>query len=122
MSMTRKEFLRSVVGAGVGVASIAALAACGDDGGSAVDAGNTCTTPSTAIGTNHGHTMVTVSLADVEAGVAKTYDLGAGTAAHTHTVMVTAQQFMQIKEGRTLNIESSNSGAHTHTVTIMCVS
>lgn len=120
MSMTRNEFLRSVLGVGVGAATVALVAGCGDDGAATADAGNTCTSPANQIGTNHGHTL-TITLADVDAAVAKTYDI-TGTAGHAHTLTITPQQFMQIKEGRTLNIESSNGLAHTHTITVMCVS
>lgn len=119
--MTRNEFLRSLVGVGVGAAGIAALASCGDDGGSAVDAApNNCTTPATQIGGNHGHT-ITVALPDVDAGVAKTYDIS-GSGGHAHNVTISATQFTQIKNGQTLNITSTSGGGHTHMVTIMCVS
>ncbi|MGE0401587.1 MAG: hypothetical protein AB7T06_33105 [Kofleriaceae bacterium] len=120
--MTRKEFLRSVVGVGVGAASIAALAACGDDGGSSTaDAAPAeCTTPTNSITSNHGHVLM-VSLADVNAGMAKTYDL-TGTANHSHSLMVTAAQFQQLKDGQTLNLTSTSGGGHTHNVSVQCVS
>jgi hypothetical protein len=119
MTMTRKEFLRSVVGVGVGAA---ALAACGDDGGSAtVDAApEECTTPTNQIGSNHGH-MLTVTFAEVDAGAAKTYDI-TGTADHSHNLSISAAQMAQIKSGQTLNITSTSGSAHTHTVTIQCIS
>jgi len=123
MTMTRKEFLRSVVGAGVGALGVAAIAGCGGDdgGGGSVDApAVACTTPASAIGTNHGHT-ITVTLADVNAAADKTYDI-TGSSPHAHSVMVTAAQFTQIKNGQTLNITSSSGGGHTHVVTVMCVS
>lgn len=116
--MTRKEFLRSVVGVGVGAA---ALAACGDDGGSTtVDAARECTTPTNQIGSNHGHTL-TVTFAEVDAGMAKTYDI-TGSADHSHNLSISAAQMAQIKSGQTLNITSTSGSAHTHTVTIQCVS
>ena len=104
----------------VGACSFA-FAGCGDDGGSSpADApATTCTTPATQISDNHQHT-ITVTLADVNAMANKTYDITGG-ADHSHTVMVTAAQFGQIKNGQTLNITSTSSG-HSHTVTIMCVS
>lgn len=123
MSMTRKQFLRTLVGAGIGVAGVATLAACGDDGGGPVDAAPTvCTTPNTVIQTNHAgaaHVM-TVSLADVNAGADKTYDI-MGASLHTHSVTITAAQFTQIKNGQTLALTSTSGGAHTHAVTVMCV-
>jgi hypothetical protein len=122
MTMTRKEFLRSVVGAGVGAVGVAALVGCGgDDGGGSVDApAAACTTPTSAIGTNHGHT-ITVSLTDVNAAADKTYDI-TGSSPHAHSVTVTAAQFAQIKGGTTLMITSTSGAGHTHAVTVMCVS
>src|SRR5678810_22211 len=122
MTMTRKEFLRTLVGAGVGAAGVAAIAGCGDDGGGmAADAPPpTCASPAAVIGSNHGHVMM-VSMADVTAGAAKTYNI-MGTALHDHTVMVTAAQFQMIKGGASLNIQSSSDGTHSHTVTVMCPS
>lgn len=120
MTMTRKQFLRTVVGAGIGAAGIAALASCGvSDGGGTPDAsGGTCTTPSAAIGSNHGHVMV-VALADVTAGIAKDYDI-TGTAGHTHTVTVSASNMATLKTGGTVMVQSSSANAHTHAVTVMC--
>jgi len=122
MTMTRKDFLRSIVGAGLGVASVAVIAGCGgDDGGGSVDAPAAgCTTPTSAIASNHGHT-ITVSLTDVNAGVDKTYDI-TGTSAHTHMVTVTAADFTAIKAGTTRMVTSTTGGGHTHAVTVMCVS
>lgn len=122
MTMTRKEFLRTLVGAGVGVAGVAALAGCGGDdgGGTTADAPPpSCASPAAAIDANHGHVMM-VSMADVTAGVAKTYNI-MGTSTHDHTVMITAAQFAQLKNGGTLTLTSSNT-LHTHTVTVMCPS
>ena len=119
---TRKEFLRSLLGIGAGTVAIAFISGCGDDGGgSAIDAaGSTCTTPATQIESNHGH-AIAITLADVDAAAAKTYDIK-GAADHMHNVTVSATQFGQIKNGQTLNITSTSNGAHTHMVTIMCVS
>lgn len=119
MSMTRQQFLRTLVGAGIGAAGIATLAACGDDGGGTPDAaGGSCTTPTTTIGSNHGHVMM-VTKAEVDAAVAKTYDI-TGTGGHSHTVMVSAANFATLAGGGTLTITSSSSGAHTHDVVVMC--
>ncbi len=120
--MTRKEFLRSVVGIGVGAASIAALGACGDDGGSSTaDAAPAeCTTPTNSITSNHGHVLM-VSLADVNAGAAKTYDIS-GSADHGHNLTISAAQFQQIKDGQTLNLTSTSGGGHTHNVSVQCIS
>jgi hypothetical protein len=119
MSMSRKQFLRTLVGAGIGVAGVATLAACGDDGGGTPDAaGGSCTTPTATIGSNHGHTM-TVAKAEVTAGVAKSYDI-TGAGGHTHTVMVSAANFVTLAGGGTVTITSSSGNAHTHDVVVMC--
>lgn len=123
MTMTRKDFLRSLVGVGVGAAGVAALASCGGDdgGGGGTDApAAACTTPATAISANHGH-IINVTLADVDGGADKTYPI-MGSAPHAHSVTITAAQFTQIKNGQTLNLTSTSGGGHTHTITVMCVS
>ena len=122
MTMTRKQFLRSVLGLGVGAVGIAAIAGCGDDGGggSTPDAANVCTAPVAVIGTNHGHT-ISVPLADVTAAAEKSYDISGG-GGHAHSVTISAAQFAQIASGQTLNLTSTAGGGHTHTVTVMCVS
>ena len=121
MKMTRRQFLGTAV---VG----AAAAACGgsDDGnGGTPDAPMTaknCTTNGTTatIGTNHGHTL-TVSAADVMAGVDKTYDI-TGSADHAHMVTVTAANFTSLKNNPSgsVMLTSTSGGAHTHSVTILC--
>lgn len=126
MTMTRKQFLRSILGVGVGALGVATIAGCGGDSdGGGTDAGvdapaASCTTPTASIASNHGH-AITVSLADVNAGVDKTYDI-TGSSGHAHQVTVTAAQFGQIKAGQTLNLTSTSGGGHTHGVTVMCVS
>jgi hypothetical protein len=119
MTMTRKEFLRTLVGASVGAAGVVAIVGCGDDGGGATPdaAPLTCATSSAVIAGNHGH-VIMVTMADINAGAAKTYNI-MGTALHDHTVMVTAAQFASLKTG-TLSVTSSSDGTHSHTITVMC--
>ena len=118
MSMTRKQFLRTIVGTSIGVAGVATLAACGGDDGPADAPGGTCTTPSATIGGNHGHTM-TVTKAEVTAATAKTYDI-TGAGVHTHTVTVSAANFASLAVGGTLTITSTTANAHSHDVVVMC--
>jgi len=120
MTMTRKDFLRTLVGAGVGAAGVAALAGCGDDGGAKTPdaAPLTCASPATVIGGNHGHVMM-VTMADVTAMANKTYNI-MGTALHDHTVNITQAQYAQLKANGTISVESSSDGTHTHTITVMC--
>jgi hypothetical protein len=119
MSMTRKEFLGTLIGAG------AVLAGCGGDDGGTVDSGGSqrnCALNGTTntIDNNHGH-VLTVLKSDVTAGVEKTYDI-MGTATHTHSVTVTAANFatLQSNANGSVMITSTSGGAHTHTVTIIC--
>src|SRR5262245_5087141 len=123
MSLTRKEFLSSMVSAAAGLAGVAVLAACGDDGGN-VDAGGSavnCVANGTAvtIGGNHGHVLV-VSKDDVYNAAEKIYNIK-GSSSHEHTVKITAAQFMMLKANMTLstNIEPDSTG-HPHAITVMC--
>jgi len=119
MSMTRKEFLGTMLGA----AGAVALAGCGGDDGASADAkAKSCTMNGTnvTIDANHGHVMM-VSMADVMAGVDKTYDI-MGSAIHTHSVTVTAANFatLQNNPSGSVMVTSSVSSAHSHGITILC--
>ena len=85
----------------------------------------TCATPMANIGTNHptGPHAMTVSMADVTAGVDKIYDI-MGTSLHTHSVTVTAAEFAELKATGTTMSTSTSGGAvaHTHVVTVTCAS
>jgi hypothetical protein len=113
MSMTRKEFLGTMFG----VAGVAVLAGCGGD-----EEGGDCAMSTADIAANHGHTL-TVSAADVTAGVDKTYDI-AGSAGHSHNVTITAANFATLKAtaNASLMVTSTSGGTtpHTHVVTITC--
>jgi hypothetical protein len=120
--MTRKEFLRSIAGAGVGAAAVAAVAGCSDDGEGPADAPPpSCTMDGTSaeIANNHGHTM-SVPKEDVVAGAEKTYQIQ-GTSGHPHTVVVTAAMFTMLQNNTRVMVTSSNDAGHTHVVTITCV-
>jgi hypothetical protein len=122
-SLTRKQFLRVVIrGSAAGLAGGGLLAACGGDDGGGVDApvaSGDCLQNGTtvAIAANHGH-VLTVPLADVQAGTPQTYDIR-GTALHTHSVTLTAAHFSQLAMNRTVTI-STQLGDHIHSVTIGC--
>jgi len=129
MTMTRKEFLGSVVKLAATAGGAAVLAACGSSGGTTVDAAThldttatSCTNNGTVdtIASNHGHVLM-VSKADVVAGVDKTYDI-MGTATHTHSVTVTAAMFTMLKNDTTQMTMSTFDAAntHQHTITIAC--
>lgn len=93
-------------------------AATGDSGSDGSVA--SCSTVSTLIGANHGHTL-TVPAADVAAGVEKSYTLTTnGT--HSHTLLVTAAEFATLATGASVVKDSATSPSpgHEHTVTLMC--
>ena len=120
MSMTRKEFLGTVLGA----AGAAALAGCGGDDGGGADSSvqRSCATNGTAItiDANHGHVLMVTS-SDVNAGADKTYDI-TGTALHSHMVTVTAADFarLQSNANASVMVTSTLGSAHTHSITILC--
>jgi hypothetical protein len=121
--MNRQEFLRSAVGLGLG---ISALAACGsddggDDGGKDAPGARDCLMNGTnaQIGQNHGHTL-SVSVADLTAGVDKTYGI-TGSSGHSHQVTITAAMFTMLKANTGISVTSSSGGGHTHTVTVACL-
>ncbi|MCS6799767.1 MAG: hypothetical protein NZ898_14840 [Myxococcota bacterium] len=91
-----------------------------DDASMAMEGGGgtSCTSPSVTIGDNHGHEM-TVTAADVEAGVEKTYGIQ-GTSRHPHTVTLTAAHFADLRAGRTVMVRSSTDAAHAHDITVRC--
>jgi hypothetical protein len=143
-SLSRAEFLRLTFG---GAAAALTFAACGggatpqvdaapddvDAGGGSPDAaggpdaapGSPDATPASclddggvvAIGGNHGHAL-TVSVADIEAAVDKTYDIQ-GDSGHNHTVTLTAAHFAMLADGTSIQVTSSNAG-HIHSVTVSC--
>lgn len=117
--ITRQTFLRIVTVAASSVA--AGAAACGDsettDDGTD---GPSCGKVNATISANHSH-VLGIAPGDVTAGVEKTYDIK-GSAAHSHMVTVTAEQFQQLAAGQTITIESTRAGApdHLHSCSIIC--
>jgi hypothetical protein len=111
MKTSRLSFVRGSVG--VCVAGVL-TAACGGDDESEGD-GASCTT---AIAMNHGHSMQ-VTAADIDAGAAKTYDIK-GSATHSHTVALTADDFKDLTPGSVFSLTSSVDAGHSHDVTITC--
>lgn len=67
------------------------------------------------VGTNHGH-VFNVPLADVKAGVEKTYDI-TGSASHPHTVTLTVDQLKRVAAGEVVRTPSTLTG-HLHRLLI----
>jgi hypothetical protein len=117
MKITRRTFLGTAV---VGAAAAACGGSGGDDGPGGTGKDCVVNGATTQISSNHGH-VITVSTADVMAGVDKTYDI-MGTALHTHSVTVTAANFASLMNNPdgSVMVTSTTSDAHQHTVTILC--
>ncbi|MEJ7602660.1 MAG: hypothetical protein WKG01_32520 [Kofleriaceae bacterium] len=131
--VTRKQFLFSMLGIGAG----AFVMACkkGDDEGTAdaaqgpadaprstvdgstTDGQSACGSTTTSISANHGH-AVAIPVADIEAGVTKTYDI-TGSSDHDHSITVTAAMFTTLKGGTMIRV-TSFGGNHPHDVTVTC--
>ena len=95
----------------------------GGGSGAGGSAGGTSAKPMTTISSDPKH-MMTVSQADVTAGVDKTYNI-MGTSTHDHTVVVTAAMFTMLGKGMTVMATSSNelpagTAHHTHMITVKC--
>jgi hypothetical protein len=137
MDLTRSEFLRLLAGTGIGTLGLSALGACdgsdaknpdaspGNPDAPKVDAAIDAPPPNcmqngtaVTIANNHGHSM-TVSKADVMAGVPKDYNIK-GVSAHPHTVTVTAAMFALLQQNMEATATSSTDDGHPHNITIKC--
>jgi len=131
--MKRKTFLQKIAGAFLMAIPAYALVNCSSsDGGSSSNpyndgngnpdpnAGADCLTYGTIVNIagNHGHSL-TVSVADINAGVDKTYNI-AGSADHPHEVTVTAANFNSLKSNSQISIVSTTGNSHNHNVTVSC--
>lgn len=68
--------------------------------------------------TNQGHVLV-VTEEDVVAGVEKTYDIQ-GSANHTHSVTITANNFIQLQNNQQISLNTTSGDGHIHNITIVC--
>lgn len=136
MPTSRRDLLGQMAGLLVGATLGRTLAGCGDDDGSSppVDAGPdggtpdsgplpdggfACDAPATNIVGNHGHVM-TVSMADVDAGVMKIYDIS-GSSGHFHEVTLTPTHFATLQAAGAIMV-TSTGGPHDHDVMVTCAS
>jgi len=119
MQISRKQFLMSGLAALGAVELVGGVSGCGSDDGAAAG-GHDCKSENALVDirNNHGH-QLTVSVADVAAGQAKTYDIR-GTAAHTHSVTLSGEHFTKLKSGGQVLVDSTSDGVHLHTVTVRC--
>ncbi len=115
-SLSRREVLVLLGGA-----SVAITAACGGGGSSSptspssnppVSAGDK---EASSISANHGHTAV-IKSAELQAGGGLTLNIR-GNANHPHSLALSADEVVSIRNGGRVSKESSNDEGHTHTVT-----
>lgn len=113
MSISRKDFLAGLGG----TVTLLVIGACGgdDDADDAGGGGGGCR--STAITTNHGHS-VSIPTADLDSTSAKTYSIR-GSATHEHTITLGPADFTKLKAGDSVSTTSSLT-THEHTVTLSC--
>ncbi len=122
IQLTRKDFLRLGAGAATLVIVLSGCDEEDSDGqadGAGTGEGGDCTGDGTAqIASTHGHGL-TVPHADIEAGEGKDYDI-TGSAAHSHSIMLTANHMADLAAGMSVTVVSTSGGGHTHQVTITC--
>ncbi len=126
--MDRKTFIEKTLGVMLVAIPAYTIIGCSssDDGGGGPDdnpnngGASNCVDNGTlsSISANHGHTL-TVPVADVQAGSAKSYSIQ-GTSAHDHMVTLTAANFSSLQSNTSISVESTNDDGHTHSVTVRC--
>ncbi len=112
MSITKRSLFRGSVGL---CAAGVLTAACGGGDDDDTSGGGAC---KTQIAANHGHSL-SISGADKMAGAAKDYDIK-GSADHSHTVSLGADDFADLNGGTVVVVQSSTNAGHSHDVTITC--
>jgi hypothetical protein len=92
----------------------------GDAGaGGFADAGGTCTSVVEVVN-DHTH-VLTVPLSDVEIGYKEApYLLEDGGAGHTHSLTITAYDFLYLQAGTVSVMTSSTDAGHAHQCTVTC--
>ena len=116
-SISRREFTLDwalAMLAGVAIT----ITGCGSDSPSSPTSGGGGTTSgdvSGVVSANHGH-IATVVAARITAAAAFDLDI-MGTATHTHTVSLTANQVQQIGSRQQVTVVSTTDSGHNHTVT-----
>ncbi len=124
--MNRRVFLARVLGLFVVYpATVAVVSACGGKSNSGGSSGEKsdgdCSTgaPTNYTNQSHFHREVTLSAAEIDAAVPKEYTL-LRPGDHSHTVTLTAQDFVKLQAGMLLPLVSNSTNAHTHTLEIRC--
>lgn len=93
-------------------------------GGTSTTQGGDCKVNGTAVYIQDLHTpnhTLTIPAADVVAGVQKTYLLVDNGSGHTHTITVTAADFITLQNNLGIVEVSTADAGHTHNLTINCL-
>jgi len=122
--MDRKTFIRKTAGALLLAVLAYALLSCSSSSDDSIKQLPTSNNPDcqangtiSDIGNNHGHS-VTVSKADVIAGVRKLYNFTGGS--HSHMWVFTDDMFTILKGNGQVSNATSTIENHRHPVTISC--
>ncbi len=107
----------------LGGASVVITAACGGGGGGSSPTSPTTPAPTagagdkeaTSISANHGHVAI-IRSAELQAGGALSLNI-TGSANHPHTLALSGDEVVSIRNGGRVSKTSSNDDGHTHTVT-----
>jgi hypothetical protein len=118
-TLDRREFTRrSLLAMFSGVAITISGCGGGGDGGPSGPDGTPTPNAGDKVGSiaaNHGHTAVITS-GQLTAGGALSLTFQ-GSATHTHSVELTPEEVVSIRDGRRVSKESTSVEAHDHTVT-----
>ncbi len=119
--MNRRDFVLRLAGGCAAVPLTLKLVACGEDdnnNNSNNNNSNSCSTVSSQIENNHGHTLI-VSIADITAGAQKSFDI-TGSSAHPHEITLTAAHFATLAGGGSVTVDSTTDASHSHEVVVSC--
>ncbi|MGE0764499.1 MAG: hypothetical protein AB7N80_14580 [Bdellovibrionales bacterium] len=126
----RRDFFKLSIETVAGLIGLQAiLTACGGSGGyggggsPAAGQGGNCLGNGTVVSVGNPHSptnhVVTISQADVAAGVQQTYTLTDNGTGHTHQVTLSAADFASLQNNQGVQVFSTGGG-HTHLVTVNC--
>ncbi len=129
--MNRRNFLLNTLRLSFVSSGYLLLNACGGSGGggygggsnTATGQGGNCLANGTLVSIQVVHVpnhTLTIPAADVAAGVAKNYALEDNGSGHTHTVLITAADFMSLQANNGVMEVSTLTAGHTHNVTVNC--
>ncbi len=118
--MNRRDFFIRIGGTALAVPVAFKLGACGDDNPDMDPDAARQLTCNAEIVNPHGH-VLTVTQADIDAGVDIVGRSIQGTSPHDHTVDITVAQLQELSNGGSITITSTQDNAHDHQITITCV-